>query len=101
MDIFRKIVLLSLLILFCLVRVYCSAEIEVILEDDLVNDGGLNETKVDSEQIRGRGVWARCLQTVWDWIQDKASMGISDIVEDKIISGNPDNVRFYMYPIPE
>lgn len=84
----------------CFISVYCSATLEVSVESDENYEGNLT-TSTQDEVTNGnsnRSVFGRCLTSIWEWVNDKVSTNISGMVEDKIISGNPDNVRFYLYP---
>lgn len=117
-----KFALLWLLITFItgshVSTVYSAASTEILVEYEDVGVGGagaelnVSDFTTDSTLVddngdgyngtvtnvpSNRGIFARCFDTIWSWMQEKAV----GVMEDNIISGNPDNVRFYLYPSPE
>lgn len=116
---FRFWILFGVIVTSCFISVYCTAAVELLVELDSEKPGlehGNGTTPVapisksvvtdeEEEKVtrggRDRGIFARCFGTLWDWVYGTASTQVSSLMEDKIISGNPDNVKFYLYPSAE
>ncbi|CAL8129591.1 unnamed protein product [Orchesella dallaii] len=82
--------LFGIIVTSCFISVYCAASVEVSVE----NENEVHSNRGGNSSSSNRGMFARCFGSIWNWMRSS----MESVVEDKIISGNPDNVKFYLYP---
>ncbi|ODM97654.1 Endothelial lipase, partial [Orchesella cincta] len=89
-------IIFGIIVTSCFISVYCAASVDVSV-DSGIDEKVVAPNRAGNFSSSNRGLFARCFGSIWSWMKSTAE----GVVEDKIISGNPDNVHFYLYPNAE